>query len=156
MNPRQSESESEALSTELHALINQYFKSKMILSYFLIMSRQFLYFRRHYFPPWNEDKNLILAIIKKNFNSINKVEVARLYIRYCQIKEAYLIIEFLKLLIKYKQISKKWLFKYTREIHKTETIYFSGNIPEAKEVKPKQYKPTKKELLRSAKYQRKH
>nr|WDA98937.1 DUF3288 [Sciadococcus taiwanensis] len=112
------------------------------------MFKELLLFRRHYFPPWYEDKKLILGMFKKDFTHIDIVEIARLYVRYYQIEEAYLILELLQLLMKQKQISKKLLFSYTRKIHNVELIYFSYNLGETKKVKPKQYKPTKKELMR--------
>lgn len=103
-------------------------------------------FNRYRFPAWYEDKSSILLLTKPEITKITKVEIARLYIRYSQIKEAYLLIEFLELLMQYKQISRKTLFQDCRLLYTSETI----DSDQAKKILSKKYKPTRTDLKQLA------
>ena len=74
MNQRPSESESDTLSTELHAHNTL---NKMPVN--LKKLNQQLY----YHPPWQEDKPIFLAFLQKSsFSNQDIILFARLYVKY--------------------------------------------------------------------------
>nr|WDB00661.1 DUF3288 [Cavernulicola chilensis] len=122
--------------------------------FFIQMSKKIIKFNRHYFPPWAIDEYLIMQFVKQRLNTMNTAEIARLYLRYSQIKEAYLVVAFLNFLLKNNRIPRKILFHYTQKIHANENLYFFVNSSVRKPIRAKPYKPIEKELRRRTKNQK--